>query len=198
MYTYKDYVANFAYLRVSTTDQTTAQQLSQITGAGFKVARDRVFIEHAVSGAVPALQREQFKRLHDRMNSGDSLIVVRLDRLGRSVLDIISTVESLTARGISIVVLGLGTLDQSAQSKLTLNVLAAISQFEKQIISERTKAKLSQLKKDGVKLGRPVKHSDETLKAKAVELFNNGKSWRKVAAELGVALSTLQRMMRPD
>ena len=188
-------MSNFAYLRVSTADQTTEQQLSQIAAAGFSIDRDRVFIEHGVSGKVPALQREQFKRLFDRLHKGDTLVVARIDRLGRDVLDLISTVEELTAKGVSINVLGLGTLDQSAQSRLTLNILAAISQFERQLISERTKAKLNQLKADGVKLGRPVKYSDEALKTKARELFQEGKSWRKTAKECGVALSTLQRLM---
>jgi putative DNA-invertase from lambdoid prophage Rac len=183
-------------LRVSTVDQTTEQQLSQISAAGHQVDRDRVFVEHGVSGKVPALQRQQFQRLYDRMSKGDTLVVARLDRLGRDVLDLVTTVEKLTDRGININVLGLGVLDQSAQSRLTLNVLAAISQFERQIISERTKAKLSQLKADGVRLGRPVKVTNEALKQKATELFTRGLSWRKVAAELNIALSTLQRLMK--
>ena len=191
-------MANFAYLRVSTLDQTTEQQLTQITSGGYEVAVDRVFTEVGTSGKVPALQRTQFQRLNDRLNEGDSLIVARLDRLGRDVLDLISTVESLTKRGVKIVVLGLGTLDQSAQSRLTLNILAAISQFERQIISERTIAKLQQLKSDGVKLGRPVKFSNATLVAKARELLANGTSWRKTAVELGIALSTLQRLVKQE
>ena len=75
-------------------------------------------------------------------------------------------------------------------------MLAAISQFERELISERTKAKLSQLKSEGVKLGRPVKIDDAALKTRAEELFAQGFSWRRVAAELGVALSTLQRLMK--
>lgn len=189
-------MAVFAYLRVSTNDQTTEQQLSQIASAGHKVARDRVFKEHGVSGKVPALQREQFKRLNDRLTSGDELVVVKLDRLGRDVLDVVSTIDGLTKRGISVNVLGLGVLDNSPQSRLTLTMLSAISEFERGLISERTKAKLAQMKSEGIKLGRPVKINNQTLKTKATELFAQGLSWRKVAAEVGVALSTLQRLMR--
>lgn len=189
-------MATFAYLRVSTNDQTTEQQLKQILDAGHSVESDRVYVEQGVSGKVPALQREQFKRLHDRLSAQDSIIVAKLDRLGRDTLDVISTIESLTAMGVSVVVLGLGVLDQSPQSRLTLTMLAAIGQFERELISERTKAKLAQLKAEGVKLGRPVKFDDATLRARAEELFAQGFSWRKVASELGVALSTLQRMMR--
>lgn len=189
-------MATFAYLRVSTNDQTTAQQLSQIEAAGYRVERDRVFAEQGISGKVPALQREQFHRLNDRLTAADELVVVKLDRLGRDTLDVISTIQNLTQRGIAVVVLGLGVLDGSPQSNLTLTMLAAISSFERELISERTKAKLAQLKTDGVKLGRPVKINDEGLRAKAQELLGSGLSWRKVAGELGIALSTLQRLMK--
>ncbi len=189
-------MASFAYLRVSTQDQTTDQQMKQIKDAGYTVEPDRVFVEQGVSGKVPALQREQFKRLDDRLAVGDSLIVVKLDRLGRNTLDVISTIENLTSRGVAVVVLGLGTLDQSPQSRLTLTMLAAISQFERDLISERTKAKLSQLKANGKQLGRPAKVKDAEVKAQAERLFSEGKSWRKVAKEMNMALSTLQRMMK--
>lgn len=189
-------MSTFAYLRVSTNEQTTDQQLKQIKDAGHQVEQDRVYVERGVSGKVPALQREQFHRLNDRMTSGDVLIVAKLDRLGRDTLDVIATIENLTKRDIAVVVLGLGTLDRSPQSRLTLTMLAAISQFEREMISERTKAKLAQLKADGVKLGRPAKSNDEELKEKAARLFADGLSWRRVAVELGIALSTLQRLMR--
>ncbi len=189
-------MATFAYLRVSTADQTTEQQLKQILDAGYSVEADRVYVEQGVSGKVPALQREQFKRLHDRLSSQDTLIVAKLDRLGRDTLDVISTIENLTSLGVSVAVLGLGVLDQSPQSRLTLTMLAAISQFERELISERTKAKLAQLKSEGVKLGRPVKIDDAALKVRADDLFSQGLSWRRVASELGVALSTLQRLMK--
>jgi putative DNA-invertase from lambdoid prophage Rac len=191
-------MATFAYLRVSTKDQTTEQQMAQIASAGHTVEQDRVFIEHGISGKVPALQREQFQRLNDRLNAGDTLIVAKLDRLGRDIVDVVTTVRTLTDRGVTLAILGLGTLDNSAQSNLTLNMLAAISEFERQIISERTKAKLQQMKADGVKLGRPVMVDDAELKAKAQELFKSGSSWRGTAKALGISLSTLQRMMKKD
>jgi len=189
-------MATFAYLRVSTKDQTTEQQLGQIHGAGHQVEKDRVYVEQGVSGKVPALQREQFAKLNERMDAGDTLVVTKLDRLGRDMLDVIATIRDLTERGVAIVILGLGTLDRTPQAKLTLAMLAAISEYERDLISERTKAKLAQLKADGKKLGRPVKVTDDALREKAEALFAQNLSWRKVAAELGIALSTLQRMMK--
>lgn len=189
-------MATFAYLRVSTKDQTTEQQLAQIQGAGHQIEKDRVYVEQGVSGKVPALQREQFSKLNERMDAGNTLVVTKLDRLGRDMLDVIATIRDLTERGVAIVILGLGTLDRTPQAKLTLAMLAAISEYERDLISERTKAKLAQLKADGKKLGRPVKVTDDALREKAEALFAQNLSWRKVAAELGIALSTLQRMMK--
>ncbi|MDG1107697.1 MAG: recombinase family protein [Burkholderiaceae bacterium] len=189
-------MAVFAYLRVSTSDQTTDQQLTQISHAGYQVAKDRVYVEHAVSGKLPAMQREEFSKLFQRLGSGDILVVSKLDRLGRDILDVIHTVRTLAGHGVALEVLGLGKLDGGPQASLTLNMLAAISQFEREMISERTKAKLQQLKAEGRKLGRPTKTDDEASIRKAKELMATGSSWRKTAKELGVALSTLQRMLK--
>ena len=190
-------MATFAYLRCSTSDQSLDQQLGQIRAAGYQVDDDRVYSEFAVGRGVPALQRPQFSKLNERLADGAVLVVANIDRLGRDVLDCLTTIDSLVARGISIAVLNIGgVIDNSPASRLMLTLLSAISEFEKSLISQRTKAKLAQLKADGVKLGRPVKCNDVALRAKAVELFGNGLSWRRVAKDLGIALSTLQRAMK--
>lgn len=190
-------MATFAYLRVSTNDQTTEQQLHAITQAGYEVGERLVYTEQGISGKIPAMQREQFKRLSDQITSGDSLVVAKLDRLGRDTMDVITTIEALIARGVSVVVLGLGVLDSSPTSRLTLTMLAAISQFERELIGERTKAALAVKKANGAVLGRPKKVDNAELKAQAFALLNEHRlSWRKTAAQLDVSLSTLQRLMK--
>jgi putative DNA-invertase from lambdoid prophage Rac len=189
-------MAVFAYLRVSTRDQTTEQQLSQIAQTGYQVERDRIYVEHGVSGKVPAMDREEFAKLSERLQSGDSVVVSKLDRLGRDILDVIQTVRSFADRNVVLDVLGLGKLDESPQATLTLNMLAAISQFERELISERTKAKLQELKASGKKLGRPSKINDKVLAEKARFLMSQGSSWRVTAKQLGIALSTLQRLLK--
>lgn len=189
-------MATFAYLRVSTNDQTTEQQLAAITQAGYAVGDRLVYTEQGVSGKIPAMQREQFKRLSDQIAPGDVLVVAKLDRLGRDTLDVITTIEALIARGVAVAVLGLGMLDSSPTSRLTLTMLAAISQFERELIGERTKAALALKKENGVKLGRPMKINNADLKAQAQALLASGTSWRKTAAELKISLSTLQRLMK--
>ncbi len=189
-------MATFAYLRVSTQDQTTEQQLAAIEQANYQVGDRLIYIEQGVSGKIPALQREQFKRLSDQITKGDVLVVSKLDRLGRDTLDVISTIDALVARGVSVAVLGLGVLDSSPTSRLTLTMLAAISEFERRIIGERTKDALAVKKANGVVLGRPKKIDNAELKASAQALLTGGTSWRKTADQLDISLSTLQRLMK--
>jgi len=88
----------FVYLRVSTTGQTTDNQLQEIKAAGFKVEPRRVVTE-TVSGNVSTSQRRGFTRLLDRLEPGDALVVTKLDRLGRNAIDVSSTVAKRRAWG---------------------------------------------------------------------------------------------------
>ena len=100
----------FAYLRVSTTGQTTDNQLQEIKAAGFKVEPRRVVTE-TVSGNVATSQRRGFTRLLDRLEPGDVLAVTKLDRLGRNVMDVGSTVAKLAKLGVRVHCLALGGVD---------------------------------------------------------------------------------------
>lgn len=97
----------FAYARVSTTDQTPANQLREIEAAGFTADKRRVITE-SISGSVSADQRPGFGELLLKMEEGDVLIVTKLDRLGRNAMDVRATVEALAGRGIRIHCLALG------------------------------------------------------------------------------------------
>ena len=88
----------FAYLRVSTPEQTTDNQLGEIRAAGFAVQPRRVVAE-TVSGSVAAMERRGFARLVDRMEESDVLVVTKLDRLGRNAMDVAATVRALSALG---------------------------------------------------------------------------------------------------
>jgi putative DNA-invertase from lambdoid prophage Rac len=97
----------FAYARVSTSEQTTDNQLRDISAAGFSIERKRTVTE-SVSGSVAAGQRPGFAKLIDRMEEGDVLVVIKLDRLGRNAMDVRATVEKLSALGIEVHCLQLG------------------------------------------------------------------------------------------
>ncbi len=100
----------FAYCRVSTVEQTTENQRMEIEAAGFAIEARRL-IEENISGSVAAKERPGFMRLIDRMESGDVLVVSKLDRLGRNAMDVRSTVEQLASVGVRVHCLTLGGVD---------------------------------------------------------------------------------------
>lgn len=100
----------FAYCRVSSTDQTTQNQSTEIKAAGFSI-EDHRLIEESISGSVVAKKRPGFTKLIERMESGDILIVTKLDRLGRNAMDVRLTVEQLSSMGVRVHCLALGGAD---------------------------------------------------------------------------------------
>ncbi|MBB2495950.1 recombinase family protein [Aquipseudomonas ullengensis] len=179
----------FLYARVSTTDQTTSNQVLEVKSAGFDVQSQRV-VEETVSGSVAASERKGFQKLLERMESGDVLIVTKLDRLGRNAMDVRSTVELLDTRGIRVHCLALGGVDlTSAAGKMTMQVLSAVAEFERDLLIERTQAGLSRAKSEGKNLGRPMKASADQVQVLKAE----GKSQSQVSTELQISLATVKR-----
>ncbi len=180
----------FLYSRVSTQDQHTANQVQEVLAAGFKIEPQRI-IEEKVSGSTCATQRTGFAKLLERMEAGDILVVTKLDRLGRDTIDLMQTVQQLEHKGIKVHCLALGGVDlTSAAGKMTMGVLAAVAQFERDQLIERTQAGLARAKAEGVTLGRPVVASAEQVRALKVQGFSQS----VVATELDVSLSTIKRL----
>jgi len=183
----------FAYCRVSTADQTTDNQAREIEGAGFKVDPKRIIAE-TVSGSVAAMERKGFAKLVDRLEAGDILIVTKLDRLGRNAMDVRSTVDSLAQEGVKVHCLALGGVDlTSAAGKMTMGVIAAVAEFERDLLVERTQAGLSRAKAEGKTLGRP---SSLTVEQQAMIRLqrSQGLSLGALAAEYGVSRAAIQRV----
>ena len=146
----------FAYARVSTADQTTDNQAAEILAAGFAVEAHRI-VSETISGSVSASVRPGFAKLTDRLEKGDVLIVTKLDRLGRNAMDVRATVEALAARGVRVHCLALGGVDlTSPAGKMTMGVIAAVAEFERDLIIERTQAGLRRAKAEGKTIGRPA------------------------------------------
>ncbi|WP_250519203.1 recombinase family protein [Caballeronia sp. ATUFL_M1_KS5A] len=151
----------FAYCRVSTSDQTTDNQRLEIERAGFAIDGRRIVTE-SISGSIAASERPGFSRLVDRMESGDVLVVTKLDRLGRNAMDVRSTVEKLAENGIKVHCLALGGVDlTSAAGRMTMQVLSAVAEFERDLLIERTNAGLQRAKAEGKQFGRPSALSHE-------------------------------------
>lgn len=180
----------FLYARVSTSNQFTENQLQEVKAAGFDVQASRVVLE-TISGSIAASERPGFQKLMDRMESGDVLIVTKLDRLGRNAMDVRQTVERLAEGGIRVHCLALGGVDlTSAAGKMTMQVLGAVAEFERDLLIERTQQGLTRAKAEGKKLGRP-EATDTT--ASVQRLKTRDMTQAQVAAELGIGIATVKR-----
>lgn len=180
----------FAYCRVSTTEQTTENQVIAIAKAGYDVEEHRV-ISETISGSVKAMDRPEFARLVDRLESGDSLVVLKLDRLGRDAIDVQQTVQALGEMGVKLVCLDLPVADlSSAEGRLMLQMFGAFAEFERNRIRERTAQGLERAKAEGKQLGRPpaLETNKRVQGAKA-----QGMGQSEAARFLGLGLSTVKR-----
>ena len=183
----------FAYCRVSTADQTTENQLLEIRGAGFNIEPKRV-ISETVSGSVAAMERKEFAKLVDRLEHGDVLVVSRLDRLGRSAMDVRATVEKLDGMGVRVHCLALGGVDlTSAAGKMTMQVLNAVAEFERDLLIERTQSGLRRAKEEGKQLGRPSALSKQA-QDQAAQWLKAGMPVAQIARQLGTTRQTIMRL----
>jgi putative DNA-invertase from lambdoid prophage Rac len=155
-------MAVFGYARVSTTGQTTDNQRLELEQAGYKIEPDYWYADEGISGKVSASQRPAFKRMLGQIRKGETLVVSKLDRLGRDAIDVLQTVRLLGERGIKVIVHQLGNSDlTSPAGKLLLSMLAAVAEMERDLLVERTQAGLARAKSEGKSLGRPSKTTPE-------------------------------------
>nr|WP_024968076.1 recombinase family protein [Pantoea sp. IMH] len=183
----------FAYCRVSTLEQNTENQRMEIEAAGFAIRPQRLIEEH-ISGSVAASERPGFIRLLDRMENGDVLIVTKLDRLGRNAMDVRKTVEQLAASGIRVHCLALGGVDlTSPAGKMTMQVISAVAEFEKDLLIERTHAGISRAKASGKRFGRPSALNEEQ-KQLALDRLSAGINVSAVAREFNTTRQTILRV----
>lgn len=183
----------FLYARVSTAEQTTANQVLEVHNAGFPIEPHRIEVE-IVSGSVPAKQRAGLSRLLDKMEQGDVLVVTKLDRLGRDAVDMESTFADLELRGISIHCIALGDMNlTSASGKLYRKMLSAFAQFERDLLVERTQAGLARAKAEGKRLGRPVSLSSSQRSVVRDQLAQ-GVSVAQIARDSDVSRATIMRL----
>ncbi|SON58511.1 putative DNA-invertase from lambdoid prophage Rac (plasmid) [Hartmannibacter diazotrophicus] len=183
----------FAYARVSTTGQTTQNQIEEIRSAGFQVEDHRIVTE-TISGSVPIAQRTEFSRLLDRLEPGDILIVTKLDRLGRDAMDVSSTVKALADGGVRVYCLALGGADlTSSAGTMTMNVLNAVAQFERDLLVERTQSGLRRAKSEGKALGRRPSLT-KVQKQEVRASLDTGMSISAVARTFGTSRQTIMRV----
>ncbi|OHU35713.1 hypothetical protein BKG80_23455 [Mycobacteroides chelonae] len=176
------------YARVSTVEQSTALQLDALHGAGV----EQVFVDEGISGSVAS--RPELDRCLAHLREGDTLVVWRLDRLARSLRNLLELVESLSQRGIHLRSLTEAIDTSSASGRLILSVFGALAEFERALIIERTQAGLAAARSRGARIGRPAAMTTGQVE-QARTLVSAGHRVSEVAESLGVGRSTLYRVL---
>jgi len=177
------------YARVSTSQQDTALQIDALKAAGC----ERIFEEKA-SGA--QRDRPQLKAALEFMRSGqDTLVCYRLDRVARSLSQLILTVEDLEARGIGFKSLNEQIDTTSAGGKLVFHIFASLAQYEKSLIKSRTMAGLEAARARGRIGGRPKALNDDKLAVAKTLLANSDMTVAAVAKQIEVSPATLYRYL---
>ena len=180
----------YGYARVSTKDQSTDMQLNALEAAG--ISQDKIFSD-VISGL--SKDRPEFNKLLDLLTPGDTLVVWKLDRLGRSVRNLSTFLEDMNTRGVVIrsLVDGLDTSNKS--SKMLYHMLAIISEMERDNINERIREGIKNASKHGTKSGkahgRPRVASPKVQLA--LDLVASGESIRMASRKTGVSERTLYR-----
>lgn len=171
------------YARVSTSDQDLALQRDALTAAGC----ERIFTD-TMTGT--STERPGLSKALAALSAGDTLIVWKLDRLGRSLAHLVQLVAELGTRDVAFRSLSDPIDTASAGGRLVLHIMGALAEFERSLIVERTQAGLQAAKRRGRKLGRPGKLTPAQI-THARALLASGENGRSVARSFGVARSTL-------
>lgn len=181
------------YARVSTKDQNLDLQIDALREAGCT----RIFQEHA-SGT--RASRPELDTMITHLREGDTLVVYRLDRLGRSLPHLVALVADLQSKGVAFESLTDGIkLDDTAVGKMVFNIFAAFAQFERDLISERTVAGLAAARARGRRGGRPAGLSKEAkIKAAAAKtMYESGNfTTKQIIEQLGISSATLYSYLR--
>lgn len=140
------------YTRVSTVSQDARLQLDALRGAG--VERRDVFSD-VTSGSRTAVQRPGMKRLLEYAEPGDTVVVWRIDRLGRSLIDVLNTVNLLREKGVKVRSISDGIDPETSSGRMMLGMLATLAEYERELITERVNAGIAAAKQAGTRFGRP-------------------------------------------
>ncbi|MGB3954230.1 MAG: recombinase family protein [Brooklawnia sp.] len=176
------------YARVSTSDQDASLQVDALKAAGCY----RVFVD-TVSGALE--HRPEFDKVLDQLRPGDTLVVWRLDRLGRSIRHLIDQLRALDERGVGFRSLQETIDTTSSGGRLVFHVFAALAEFERDLIRERTNAGLAAARARGRTGGRPSSLSPAQIKAARRMYEQNEMTVAQIGDVLGVSRTTIYRAL---
>lgn len=175
------------YARVSTCDQSLALQTNALEAAGC----DEIFQDFGISGV--KTDRQGLAAATARLESGDMLVVWRLDRLGRSLVHLVGLINGLAEAGIEFRTLTENIDTSSSGGRLVFHMMAALAEFERSLISERTRAGMNAVRLNGGHVGRPAALSPETRAAAIEAVMRDGERMDEVARRFKVHPRTLRR-----
>ena len=182
----------FGYARVSTQDQNLALQLDALK----KVGCEKIYQEK-ISGA--STDRPELTKLLEIIRDGDTLVIWKLDRLGRSLVHLVQLVTDLEQRQVGLLSLNDPIDTTTAQGRLVFRIFASLAEFEREVIRERTLAGLASARRRGKLLGRPkglTKAAEQTARI-AESLYKEEKySVEQIARELTISKTTLYKYLR--
>lgn len=183
---------HLGYTRVSTASQDAQLQLDALIDSG--VQKRDVFSD-VTSGSRAAIERPGMKRLLDYVEPGDTVVVWRIDRLGRSLIDVLNTVNLLRDKGVKIRSVSDGIDPETTSGRLMLGMLATLAEYERELITERVNAGIAAAKQSGTRFGRPP--VDPAVIAEKLDIAQSARRKGRTAAEaaslVGWSRATLYR-----
>lgn len=185
-------MALLGYARVSTHQQELTAQLNRLIEAGVKNSPDFMFMDKA-SGKND--QRAGLSLMLTKAREGDTILVTKLDRLGRNTVDMIRIIDELHQRGISVRFLDDGISTEGSMGKMVVTILAAVAQAERERILERTREGRKLAMDSGIKMGRKPS-INEKLKAQIIELNNSGMPKTQIAKDMKISRQSVYDVLK--
>ena len=184
----------YGYARVSTATQGRDGNSLEEQSAALVSYGCQEIITESFTGKT--MDRPKFQELLNRLQANDTLVVCKLDRFARTAIEGVQTVKELFERGIKVHILNMGLIENTLTGNLILTVMLAFAEYERGMIVERTQmGKAAARQNPNFKDGRPKKYSSAQI-ALALDLLNNGKTYREVENMTGISKSTLLRAKR--
>ena len=181
----------YGYARVSTAGQSKDGNSLEDQTKALQAYGCQEIITEAFSGK--SMERPAFSMLFQKLQEGDTLVVTKLDRFARTAIDGVSAVRELFDRGVRVHILNMGLVENTLTGNLILTVMLAFAEYERGMIVERTQTgKAIARMQPGYREGRPKKYKPAQI-AHALELLNNGMSYKQVEGMTGISKSTLVR-----
>ncbi|WP_350352350.1 recombinase family protein [Microbacterium sp. A8/3-1] len=185
------------YTRVSTSSQDAQLQVDALTSAG--VQKRDVFAD-VTSGSRKAVERPGMMKLLEHAAEGDTVVVWRVDRLGRSLIDVLNTVNLMRERGVHVRSISDGIDPATSTGRLMLNMLATLAEYERELIVERVNAGIAAARQNGTRFGRPL--SNPAVIADKLELVKEARAKGRTAEDaarlVGWSRATLYRHQQAE